>query len=280
MNKREQQKERTGKKLFEAALQTYRHKGFVNTSIDDLTKSAGISHGNFFVHYAKREDLIIKVIEEIGKAIYERFLELAGEGMSLENILGVHLDIIQENEAIYYYLVTEGPFLPEQARNAIYILQNGISHWMNKVVDTEKTGLQFHYFFNLWLGNLHYYLQNRDIFSPDESVIEKYRDDFIKMFKLLEGGKGMSSKCISCGSCGMPLVKESDFSGGDITHKLCAWCGDHEDHLKVTMQEVVVDCAKGFMEKQGLDDEAALKMARQYIASLPVWKGNENELQK
>jgi AcrR family transcriptional regulator len=189
MNKRQLQKEQTRKKIFEAALQTYAQKGFLNTRIDDLTKSAGISHGNFFVHYAKHEDLIIKAIEEIGKSIYERFLELASEKMNLENILGVHLDVIQENETIYYYLVTEGPFLPEQARSAIFILQNGISHWMKKAVDTEKIDLQFYYFFNLWLGNLHYYLQNRDMFSPDKSVIEKYRDDFIKMFKLFEGSE-------------------------------------------------------------------------------------------
>lgn len=189
MNKREQQKEYTRKKLFEAALRTYGHKGFLNTSIDDLTKSAGISHGNFFVHYAKREDLIIKVIEEIGESIYERFLELADEKMDLENILGIHLKVIQENEAIYYYLVTEGPFLPKQARSAIFILQNGISHWMNKVVNSDKFGFPFYYVFNLWLGNLHYYLQNKDVFSPDKSVIIKYRDDFIKMFRLFERSK-------------------------------------------------------------------------------------------
>lgn len=186
MNKRKQQKEQTRKKIFDNALHTYAQKGFLNTSIDDLTKSAGISHGNFFVHYAKREALIIKAIEEIGKSIYERILELASAEMSLENILSVHLEVIQENEAIYYYLVTEGPFLPEEARRAIFILQNGISHWMKKAIDTEKTKLEFHYFFNMWLGNLHYYLQNRDMFSPDKSVIEKYRDDFIKMFKLFE----------------------------------------------------------------------------------------------
>lgn len=188
MNKREQQKEFTRKKLFDAAVQTYGYKGFLNTSIDDLTKFAGISHGNFFVHYAKREDLIIKVIEEIGKTIYERFLELADEKMDLENILGIHLDVIQENEAIYYYLVTEGPFLPKQARTAIFILQNGISHWINKAVSPVKFDFPFHYFFNLWLGNLHYYLQNRDVFSPEKSVIEKYRVDFIKMFRLFERG--------------------------------------------------------------------------------------------
>ncbi len=90
----------------------------------------------------------------------------------------------------------------------------------------------------------------------------------------------MSDQCISCGSCGMPLIKAEDFSGGDVTHKLCSWCGDSGDNLKVTMQEVVEDCAKGFMEKQGLDEAAAQKMALQYIISLPAWKGNGDGLKE
>ncbi len=83
----------------------------------------------------------------------------------------------------------------------------------------------------------------------------------------------MNEQCISCGSCGMPLRKASDFSGGDVTHKLCSWCGDEADQLKVTLDEVVEDCAKGFMEKQGIDESAAREMALKYITSLPAWKG-------
>lgn len=87
----------------------------------------------------------------------------------------------------------------------------------------------------------------------------------------------MSKQCISCGSCGMPLVQVSDFSGGDKRHMLCAWCGDDEDLLKVTMREVVEDCARGFVEKQGMDEDAARKMALQYVSSLPVWNEREHE---
>ena len=83
----------------------------------------------------------------------------------------------------------------------------------------------------------------------------------------------MSEKCISCGSCGMPMIKPSDFSGGDVTHKLCSWCGDASDHLKVTLDEVVEECAKEFMTNQGMEEAAAKKMARRYITSLPAWKG-------
>lgn len=188
MNKRKLQKENTGKRLFDSAISTFTQKGFLNTSIDDLTRSAGVSHGNFFLYYSKREDLIVKAIEEIGKSIYERFLELANDQMDLEHVLGVHLDVIKEYESVYYFLVTEGPFLPEQARTALFVLQNGICYWMGKTVKNESLKASFPYFFNLWLANIHYYLQNRDVFSPDGSVIDKYRGIFIDIFKQFEGG--------------------------------------------------------------------------------------------
>jgi len=187
MNKRDLQKENTRKRLFDSAMSTFAQKGFVNTSIDDLTKSAGLSHGNFFIHYSKREDLIINAIEEIGKSIYERFLALADEDMNLEHILSAHLEVIKEYESVYYFMVVEGVFLPEKARTAFFVLQNGISHWMEKIIKSDSVNIPFHYFFNLWLANIHYYLQNKDVFSPQKSVIEKYHDDFIKLFKQFEG---------------------------------------------------------------------------------------------
>ena len=186
MNKREIQKENTRQKLFDIAISTFAQKGFLNTSIDDLIRSAGMYHGNFFIHYSRREDLIVKAIEEIGKSIYERFLELANDQMDLEHVLEVHLDVIKEYESVYYFLVKEGPFLPGQARTSLFVLQNGICHWMLKTVKNEALKASFPYFFNLWLANIHYYLQNRDIFSPDRSVIEKYRGIFIDIFKQFE----------------------------------------------------------------------------------------------
>lgn len=189
MSKREEQRVQTRQRLFDAALQAYEQKGFLNTSIDDVTQGAGVSHGNFFVHYARREDLIIKAIEEIGKTMYERFLELAGGERCLGDLLGVHLDVVREYESIYFYLVAEGPFLPEQARNAVFILQNGIGHWMRKSVEGRGLTIPFHSLFNLWMGNLHYYLLNRDVFSPGKSVIDKYRDEFIQTFQVFERSK-------------------------------------------------------------------------------------------
>ena len=41
----------------------------------------------------------------------------------------------------------------------------------------------------------------------------------------------MPEKCISCGSCGMPMEKPEDFALGDVTQPYCAWCTDARGKL-------------------------------------------------
>lgn len=186
MTKRGQQKEQTKAKISEAAQAVFAEKGFLRTSVDDLTRAAGVSHGSFFVHYARREDLIVQVIEELGAALYARFLALASERTSLEAVLGAHLDAVAEFEPVYRHLAAEGPFLPEAARTALFVLQNGIGHWIGQALEPADPARPPGAVFNLWMGNLHYHFQNRDLFAPEGSLVARYRDHFIQLFLVFE----------------------------------------------------------------------------------------------
>ena len=41
----------------------------------------------------------------------------------------------------------------------------------------------------------------------------------------------MPEKCISCGSCGMPMEKPEDFALGDVTQPYCSYCTDARGKL-------------------------------------------------
>ena len=49
--------------------------------------------------------------------------------------------------------------------------------------------------------------------------------------KSVKGENGMAEKCISCGSCGMPMEKPEDFALGDVTQPYCAYCTDARGKL-------------------------------------------------
>jgi hypothetical protein len=42
--------------------------------------------------------------------------------------------------------------------------------------------LPMHFIFNSWLGLLHYYLSNQELFAPDDSVLNRYKKELVNNF--------------------------------------------------------------------------------------------------
>ena len=77
-------------------------------------------------------------------------------------------------------------------------------------------------------------------------------------------------KCDSCTSCGMPFQKPSDHALGDEMIPYCEHCTTDDGVLK--SYEEVLEATKGyFMHSQGVDPNAALKMADSLLKKQPAW---------
>lgn len=186
LTKRQQQKEDTRKRIVQAAYRVYGDRGFMATT-SDIAKDIGVSHGTIFVHFATREELLICVLEDFGSRICGRLHELVRVGDGVCGVLGAHLSAIEEFEEFYVRLVSENRLLPGEARNTFVAIQSTIAFHLMEVIGKERVGnsireLSDHFIFNTWLGLIHYYLQNSDIFAPDTSVIGRYRDELLTNF--------------------------------------------------------------------------------------------------
>lgn len=178
-NRRQLQKEQTRSRLLDIAALEFSSRGFMATRISDIAMAAGVSHGTVFVHFASQEELITAVIQEFGQRMSLRTHELAGQCESLREMLAAHLNSMQEFEGLYTRLILEGPFLPPVARNAFIMIQSAISlHISQAAVREMEMGtikaMPVHLFFNTWMGLIHYYLTNRDLFAPGDSVLERH----------------------------------------------------------------------------------------------------------
>lgn len=78
--------------------------------------------------------------------------------------------------------------------------------------------------------------------------------------------------CPSCGSCGFPMLKPSDFAGGNPASAYCSSCGDDAGNLK-PFGEVLQVNADYLVREQALDPGAAREMARALLIGMPAWKG-------
>ncbi|MDU4695429.1 MAG: TetR/AcrR family transcriptional regulator [Paenibacillus sp.] len=186
-SQRQQQKERTRQRLIDTALSLYAREGLLATRTADVAREAGVSHGTIFAHFATQEALLNAVIETFGTQTAGRLHELASQGSSLREVLQAHLAGLREGESFYSRLVRESRMLPNESRQMLVAIQSVVSHHLCAAAEREmKEGMirpqPLHLLFNTWIGLLHYYLANDDLFAPEGSVLERYGEELLEHY--------------------------------------------------------------------------------------------------
>ncbi len=63
-SRRERKKEETRRRIFEAAVELFRSKGFEATTVDEITEKADVGRGTFFNYFPKKESVLAYLSEE------------------------------------------------------------------------------------------------------------------------------------------------------------------------------------------------------------------------
>ncbi|MDR2698484.1 MAG: TetR/AcrR family transcriptional regulator [Candidatus Methanoplasma sp.] len=187
--KRQLQKEATRERILRTAAAVYSERGFA-TPTNVITQEAGISHGSLFVHFSTREDLQISVLERFAQEVCDELHDLSVNNGSVEEMLRAHIGVLKNYELFYRNLVSETALLPRETRTLLVSVQSAMSHHFGTAVEQgQRNGtvkdLPLHMLFNIWIGLLHYYLQNGDLFAPGSSVLEQCGDELANSFSKL-----------------------------------------------------------------------------------------------
>ena len=191
---RQEQKEATRARLVNAAMALFARKGIAGTTTADIAKSIRMSHGNVFVHFPRRDDLVVAVIDEFGRRLSVEFRQAMernlGQELGLRALLQAHLRVLAEFEPFYARLVTEAPMLPPKVRSTLFMLHAAVSSRMFMALERErKLGrarkIERPLLFATWIGLVHHYLVNRDMFTNGDSVIAEMGDTLVSHFMTL-----------------------------------------------------------------------------------------------
>ena len=184
--KRKLQKAQTRERIIAAAIKIYSEQGF-SVPTTAIAHEARISHGSIFVHFPTVESLLLCLLDDFSKDINGELHSLSEYGNDIVKLLGLHVDTLIKHEGFYKRLVTEAVYLPEESRNTFIAIQSTLSiHFLEVLENGISKGIikdiPFHMLFNTWLGLVHYYLLNGDLFAPGESVLTRYKDTLIECF--------------------------------------------------------------------------------------------------
>lgn len=184
---RQEQKAATRGKLVDGAMALFARKGIAETSTADIAKTIGMSHGVIFLHFPKRDDLVIAVIDEFARRLSTEFHNALAREMSVRALLEAHLLVLAEFEPFYARLVSEAPLLPAKVRGTLLMLQAYVSRQLFVAVERERAAGRARAFprpllFNTWIGLVHHYLVNRDVFAQGTSVITEMGETLIDHF--------------------------------------------------------------------------------------------------
>ncbi len=186
---RQEQKQQTKEKLLKTAFVKFSSGGLLTTKTLDIAKSANVSHGAVFAHFPSRDALLLAVIDEFGMQLGIQFQNQMKQG-TIEEVLTTHLNVLRQWEPFYTQLVICTPHLPQYIRTSIVNIQSGIAYYLEKALENHIFTPQapLYLIMNTWLALVHYYLCNRELFSPNGSVIEAKGPELIKFFINLING--------------------------------------------------------------------------------------------
>ncbi len=78
MTLREKKKQETKQRIFDAAGALFREKGYQDTTVDEITKEAGIAKGTFFNYFPTKRSLLVYFKEQKDKLILETLEQQRG----------------------------------------------------------------------------------------------------------------------------------------------------------------------------------------------------------
>lgn len=83
---RDQQREETHRRLYEAALLVFRRDGVAACRIDDIVRAAGVSRGSFYFHFPTKDDVLIELMRDTERTIIAALSALS-EDAPLDHVL-------------------------------------------------------------------------------------------------------------------------------------------------------------------------------------------------
>ena len=177
-----EKKRQTREKIIKQATEIIATDGLKESFIKQVGSSSGVAHGSIFAHFGSKEMLIAATTEGYVLKASNFFLSDVSKS-TLEDALESHLKIIDFDEELYTNLIIRKSFLPEKAKLIALQFEMKISAMLISAFKNQNLSFDHIVGSNMWIGLVYRYLENKELYSPNEKVTVKF-GDILKDFYL------------------------------------------------------------------------------------------------
>lgn len=128
MTSRDEQREQTRRRLYDAALAVFRRDGVANSRIDDISSAVGVSRGTFYFHFPTKEHVLLARMRETEEEILAEVAKLPDDAPLSDVLATVNREMARIWEA-------DPALLAEVAGHAL-------RHTAENMSDREATALR------------------------------------------------------------------------------------------------------------------------------------------
>ncbi len=94
LSRRDQQREDTRNRVFDAAINEFRRIGFAEAQIDEIVRAAGVARGTFYFHFPTKEHVLVELMHRAEERIVERLAPLRRRSVAVKSFLQNLIDAV------------------------------------------------------------------------------------------------------------------------------------------------------------------------------------------
>jgi TetR/AcrR family transcriptional regulator, fatty acid metabolism regulator protein len=138
------------KDILEAAVKVFSKQGYHNAKISKIAEVAGVATGSVYVYFNGKEDILLKIFEQLWKKLYEEFKIISERPNftpleTIDSMIDLVFDVFTESPALADIFVNEQNHLQ---RSSKLKFTNYYEKFLSLGEDIISNGIQKNYIHN------------------------------------------------------------------------------------------------------------------------------------
>lgn len=189
MNKREQSKIETRSKILKQSLSLIEQKGFIKSSLRDISNNLNISQGTIILHFGSKKNLFLELLCSNIDELEKKFIDVDVKNISMRNFVDLLVDTLGFKELFLHNLYRDYYHMDQDMRDVVNSFETNIKNMLldNYRSHSKKRVHIVNAFTAIdgFVNQIKSYLASDEVMVGSSSILNQKRGRIYKLYSLL-----------------------------------------------------------------------------------------------